>query len=334
MPKLSCALVLSILLADASLAVDPAATRAPVAAAAAAQHAAVTRPASQLRVMSFNLRVPFRLDGFNYWEHRKQELVQTICQFQPDLLGTQECVNAQAWYLFENLPNYGFHGVGRDDGNTKGEMTAIFFRADKFRKLAGGHFWLSEEPHEVGSKGWDAWWRRMCSWVRLESIADGRQFVFFNAHFDSNGDDARYHSAVLLRRKIDEIAGGLPAVVSGDFNCGEGSKPYNTLIAGPTLREERLIDTYREAHPRRSEHEGTRHGFDGSTHGERIDWIITTQGFDTAWAGIDHTRFGGRYPSDHFPVTAILRWNAAEAAARAASVRDRAASAARPTTGG
>ena len=32
----------------------------------------------------------------------------------------------------------------------------MFYRSDKFEKLAGGHFWLSERPSKPGSRGWGA----------------------------------------------------------------------------------------------------------------------------------------------------------------------------------
>ena len=41
--------------------------------------------------------------------------------------------------------------------------------------------------------------------------------------------------------------------------------------------------------------------------GERIDWIMTTDNFTTVSAAIDRTHYGGKYPSDHFPVTAVIR---------------------------
>ena len=45
-------------------------------------------------------------------------------------------------------------GVGRDDGQEKGEMTALYFKRERFQKLESGHFWLSETPDIPGSKNW------------------------------------------------------------------------------------------------------------------------------------------------------------------------------------
>ena len=41
--------------------------------------------------------------------------------------------------------------------------------------------------------------------------------------------------------------------------------------------------------------------------GKRIDWVLFNRRLDALEAGIDRRDFDGRYPSDHFPVTATLR---------------------------
>ena len=70
-------------------------------------------------------------------------------------------------YLQEKLPAYECLGVGRDDGAEQGEMMALYYRRDRFEKIDGGHFWLSETPDTVGSKSWDSSLPRMVTWVKL-----------------------------------------------------------------------------------------------------------------------------------------------------------------------
>jgi endonuclease/exonuclease/phosphatase family metal-dependent hydrolase len=69
-----------------------------------------------------------------------------------------------------------------------------------------------------------------------------------------------------------------------------------------------VTDAYRAAHPRRVDAEGTYHGFRGEVSGARIDWILHSTHFETVSSTIDRTEEGGRWPSDHFPVSAVLRW--------------------------
>src|SRR5262245_19804333 len=78
--------------------------------------------ADPIRVMTFNIRYGTANDGENHWEKRKEFLVETIQEFKPDLLGIQETLGFQRDYLPEKLPGYGVLGVGREDGQEKGEM--------------------------------------------------------------------------------------------------------------------------------------------------------------------------------------------------------------------
>lgn len=267
-------------------------------------HARGDEPAP-LRVLSFNIRYGSADDGDNRWEKRRDLLFATIDAFKPDLLGTQEVLTFQADELRTRFKGYGFVGVGRDDGKVQGEMTPIFFRSDRFEKVGEGHFWLSQTPETPGSKSWDSSLPRVASWVRLREKASKRELYWLNTHFDHRGEQARLESAKLVRQRLQALPGELPVIVTGDFNSAEASEPYQALVGS---ERPKLIDTYRAAHPTRAMDEGTAHGFTGSRTGARIDWVLHTPHFATTAAGINHTNQDGRYPSDHFPVCAVLKW--------------------------
>ena len=271
-------------------------------------HVALPTKSPDVRVMSFNIRREIFIDALNHWQFRKGLLVETIRNFNPDLLGTQEALAEQSDYLREQLVGYDFVGAGRSDGKRGGEMCGVFFRKSRFEKLDAGHFWLSETPGKPGSKSWGTSFTRMCTWVKLRDRTSRDVLCLFNTHFDHRGRRAREESAVLLRRKIEQIAGPLPVIITGDFNTTDDTAPYQTLIAGTRRGDQRFTDTYRAAN-RTSDTsaDGTRHDFWGGRGGPRIDWIVTSSEFKTISAAIDHTKEGGRYPSDHFPVTAVVR---------------------------
>jgi endonuclease/exonuclease/phosphatase family metal-dependent hydrolase len=67
-----------------------------------------------------------------------------------------------------------------------------------------------------------------------------------------------------------------------------------------------LLDAYRVIHPRSTPEEGTFNGWRGQTTGSRIDWIFASPTLKAKEASIETWSEGGRYPSDHFPVTAVL----------------------------
>lgn len=265
---------------------------------------------AELKVMSFNIRYGSAGDGDNAWEHRKEFLVETIESFSPDLLGTQETLGFQRDVLATLLPNYTPFAAGRDDGGEQGEMMAVFYRTDRFEVIDRGHFWLSETPDQPGSTSWDSSLPRMVTWLKLRDLQtpDAPPIAFFNTHFDHRGEVARLESARLLRRMIASLAPNARVVVTGDFNCGEGSPPYQAFFVDDSGTGPRLIDTYRAAHPDRGPEEGTYSGFrSDATRGPRIDWIACSTDWEIDAASIDRTSRNGQTPSDHFPVTAILR---------------------------
>ncbi|MEX2119685.1 MAG: endonuclease/exonuclease/phosphatase family protein [Pirellulales bacterium] len=264
----------------------------------------------ELRVMSFNIRYGTAADGANHWDERKQFLVDTISRFDPDLLGTQETLGFQRDYLARQLPQYEVLGVGRDDGRDAGEMMALYYKAERFEHLDAGHFWLSETPDQPGSRSWDSSLPRMVTWVKLghRDNATASPLLFFNTHFDHLGVEARLQSARLLRAQLAAIGDGCSLVVTGDFNTPEASPPYCALFDDADDRPSPLVDTYRLVHPVREADEGTFSGFRAAaTAGPRIDWIGVSREWQVLEAGIDRTQQDGRTPSDHYPVTSLLR---------------------------
>lgn len=255
---------------------------------------------AELRVMSFNIRYGTAKDGDNVWGNRRDLVVDTIRAFDPDLLGTQETLPFQADYLMAKLPGYTKIGWSRD-ASENGEQCAIFVRTDRFQVAESGQFWLSENPDKKYSKSWDSSLPRVLTWVILRDKQDpGDEFVFANTHFDHRGKKARIESAHLIQRRAAELS-GTPVILTGDFNCPERSEPWQAITASNLLR-----DTYRVAHSRNIDDEGTFNGFAGRTKGARIDWVMVTEDFKVESAAIDRTNREGRYPSDHFPVTTVL----------------------------
>lgn len=261
--------------------------------------------------MSFNVLNAHAGHYTGRWDDRKGPVAMAIWAFGPDLLGAQEVQRKQADFLRGRLREYEFLSPGRDDGVLAGQSVAIFYRAGRFELVDRGHFWLSKTPDEPGSRDWGSMAPRMCNWVRLADLRHERrrQLVFFNAHFCPLSRWARFQSGRTLRDRIAALAGSDSAIVAGDFNANAHRKLYHAVLAGPGGEGLVLEDAYRLAHPVRKRGEGTWHGR-GLRLGRRLDWILHTPDFEVLDAAIDQAKRNGRYPSDHFPVTATLRWQA------------------------
>jgi endonuclease/exonuclease/phosphatase family metal-dependent hydrolase len=259
-----------------------------------------------LRVMTFNIRYGTANDGQNSWPNRQELLLATIRKFDPDLLGTQEVLAMQVDFLAENLKEYAVVGVGRDDGKRRGEFSTVLYKTKRFEPVDSGTFWLSETPDKPGSKSWDSSLPRVATWVKLrDRLNADRELVFLNTHWDHRGDRARTESGRIIREWLTEHAAGLPAIVTGDLNVAENHAGVRALLSSDG-GSPALVDAYRQVHREAAAEEGTFHGFSGRRGGRRIDHIVTTPDWTAAEATIDYTNNGGRYPSDHYPVTAVL----------------------------
>jgi endonuclease/exonuclease/phosphatase family metal-dependent hydrolase len=267
---------------------------------------AVAGRAAPFRVMSFNVRLASAQDGENAWDKRRELFFETIEKFQPDLIGFQEVLAVQYDAIAERMKDHAFSGVARDDGRRKGEWSSIGYRKDRFTVVASGTFWLSEQPTVPGSKSWDAALTRICSWARLRETATGREFVYANTHFDHRGVVARREAARVLSEQLNPIAAGVPAILTGDFNITEDNPAYAALVRPARPEWIHWIDSYRALHPQRRPDEASFNGFKGTVEGSRIDFIFHTAHFTATAAAIDRSSRDGRYPSDHYPVTAVL----------------------------
>ena len=263
-----------------------------------------------LRAMSFNIRLGVAKDGENHWDKRKDFVVETIVNYKPDFVGTQETWDFQAAYLNEKLSGYTYAGRSRQQDG-KGEHCGIFFRTSRFDKLVEGHFWLSENPDEPGSKSWDSSLPRMVTWLKLWDRTNEQAFFVINTHFDHRGKTARTESAKLIRNFVSELPAGSQVVITGDFNAGVTSDPYDALFGedhtSSIIKQSPVVDTFDAKNPKPGEGNGTFNGFKGTQNGDRIDWIATSRNVEVVAAKIDRTSFEGKFPSDHFPVTAEVR---------------------------
>jgi endonuclease/exonuclease/phosphatase family metal-dependent hydrolase len=263
-----------------------------------------------LRVVSFNVRTSGAKDGENAWAKRRDIFFAEVARLAPDLIGFQEVREDQHDAIVERMPGHAFVGVARDDGKRKGEWSMIGFRRERFENLGGGDFWLSETPEIAGSKSWDAALTRICTWVRLRDRVTQRTFLYANTHFDHKGVIAREKAAGVIAARVRELARDEPLILTGDFNVNEDTKAY-AVIAKPAADGGAawLIDSYREVHPQRQPEEASFHAFKGTRIGSRIDFIFHSRELKAVTATIERdVSPDGRYPSDHYPVTAVLEW--------------------------
>ena len=254
-----------------------------------------------VQVMSFNIRYGTAEDGDNSWNFRKAFLFQLIRDRSPHILGLQEALRLQLDEIRSALPQFREAGRGREDGHAKGEYAAILFDTTCFFLLQEGTFWFSDTPDIPGSVSWGNKITRICTWATLRNKVDSRSIDVYNVHLDHESQSSRVRSARALLDTIRSRSSQRPVLIMGDFNAGE-SNPAVMLV-----KEAGFSDTFRAIHPGDSL-VGTYHAFNGLRHGEKIDYILVDANASVIDASILRDERLGRYPSDHFPVTAAIEF--------------------------
>jgi endonuclease/exonuclease/phosphatase family metal-dependent hydrolase len=192
-----------------------------------------------IALMSYNLRFDNPNDGVNVWDNRKEHVAALIRFYRPDFFGQQEGLIHQVEYLDDELEDYDWIGVGRDDGDRAGELSSLHYNSTRYELIedTGQTIWLSETPDEP-SQSWDAALPRILTFGKFRDKSSGREFYVFNTHFDHRGQTAREESARIIKRKIEELATDGNYFVLGDFNVMEDNPVYEILTTGnPPLRD-------------------------------------------------------------------------------------------------
>lgn len=230
-------------------------------------------PLTHVNWATFNIRYDNPDDLQNNWQYRKDSVAQFIHAHDLDVVGMQEVLHGQMEDLKERLPEYDAVGVGRDDGKEAGEYAPLFFKKDRFEVLDSNTFWLSQYPDSVGFIGWDGACTRIATWAKLKDKKSNKIFMAVNTHFDHVGVEARREGALLIIKRIKEIVGDRPAVLTGDFNVNDQSEAYRTL----TTNEFILKDAFKES-PQKKGTTYTFHDFGRIADGdcEKIDFIFVT----------------------------------------------------------
>ena len=281
-----------------------------------------------VRILTYNIRLLTNNDtGSSNWSERKEFLADTMRDESADLLCVQEAFREQLDFIGTRVAGYTEVGVGREDGDSKGEYSAILYKTHRFELIDSGTFWLSDEPDVPNSMTWGNNVTRICTWARLEERESGRRLDVFNTHFDHQSEEARRRAMALIATRIDARPGPKGHVIlAGDFNADESSWAFRYITGAedvealpdyvPSPQDDPisprapviLRDTFRAIHPEASS-VGTFHGFSGKSRGGKIDHIFVEQsGNRVLKADIWRVNRDGWFPSDHFPVRATVRF--------------------------
>ncbi|MCI9414216.1 MAG: endonuclease/exonuclease/phosphatase family protein [Clostridiales bacterium] len=261
---------------------------------------------SAIKVASFNLKHDFVFSRANSWRYRRDAVSRIIRESGAAIVGVQEMMPDMKADIVSRLEEYSVFGLGRTK-RLQNEQSAILLRNEGTDLTFSSTFWLSKHPDKSGSRAYFALFPRICTVCEVYVEALGQKIRVFNTHFDHICAPARTLSVRTILEYIHQLneVERLPVILMGDLNAGPNSKAIRIL-------SENLHD-YGDIHltnlytlPCAKAITSTFHGFRGRGRRRPIDYIFISDEFQVRDAYVDTTRTDGRFPSDHYPLVAVL----------------------------
>lgn len=176
---------------------------------------------TDIRIMSWN--VLFQVGSGSPIPGRDGRVCATILAFQPDVIGLQEAT--PAWYTALES------GIGLQYGfvykkNTRGgnNYSGIAYNKETVKVVKQDMLFFSRGNSDK---------MRVACWAMFERLADGKQFIVVNTHWDPGDAGAvRLVQAKEEANLINALTAvhKVPVFATGDFNCREDSDSFKTFM--------------------------------------------------------------------------------------------------------
>ena len=269
---------------------------------------ATAATAPPLRVMTFNIRYDNPADGVNAWPNRKDWVAALVRFHGADVVGVQEALAHMLTDLDARLPGFARVGVGRTDGRTKGEFSAILYRTDRLALARQRHVLALTDAADGGQQGVG---RRHRARGDVGAVPRSPHRVQPSAPEHALRPHGRAGAPGERAAHPPAAGGRSPA------NCRSWSRatstPMPSSVAYRTLTRDTiagavapLADAFATS---RTGHYGptsTWTAFRAIEPGRRIDYILVSAPVTVLTHGILPDIWDGRFPSDHLPVLASV----------------------------
>ena len=272
---------------------------------------------ADLRVMTYNIAGTSK--GY---DDRKDKMIQVILDYLPDVVGFQEA-NAQTHndvLKCEEISEYYAMNKKTHNGNSPVNYTPILYLKSKYKQLEAGVEWNNSRYTGTNTKS--------TSWMVLERISDGKQFMVINIHGSLWSEDYKLPSGEThatmkekaavewkednmrqMLAKIEELKAKYPGIsvfTTGDYNYNKTHSAYQIM------KSSGLGSAQEDATVSKTTSHGSYHSTVGSmpaANGLAIDHIffspetVTVLKHGIGYRAIDIQS------SDHCPVYADIKFN-------------------------
>ena len=241
------------------------------------------------------------------WDRRKEPLDLAFKDVAADVIGFQEMesfargsggdTNLTLNWLLQNNPDYSAAAVG--DPAKFPSTQPILYRTERLENIDQGWFFFSDTPDVIYARTFNGSYPAFASWAQFRDKANGALFRVINIHTDYGSLSNRIKSVELVAQRMAPwIADNETLFVIGDLNARIGDTVVDILadtgvtfapVQGATFHFNRGLNLF-----------------------GAIDHIGTI-GAATLVGDpvVIRQKYGGEWPTDHYPVLADFRLEAA-----------------------
>ena len=259
----------------------------------------------EMKVVTYNLMCvwdhPKNIRGLTY---RAGLVYSKIKKENPDIIGFQEVIAPQLEYLEHMFPEYLFIGQGRN-ADMMGEGLYIAIKKSVFMLCGMDVFWISPEPYVPATRFEEqSPYPRICVDILVRHKESGKMLRIYDVHLDHEETDAKAKGMKVVLDKISEDMQKIPAevILLGDFN----EQPYGPAITYINeYKDIKLVDIT-------SSIPVSAHDYKENVTDHKIDYIFTSESLakEADQVKIWDENSHGIFLSDHYPISAIIRFDA------------------------
>lgn len=264
------------------------------------------------KVISFNVKRDMKISKKNKWNERKELAAKLIKESGASIIGVQELLpEMKSDFSYILKDDYTIIGEGRYGGNkpNNDEHSDIILNNSNVEVLSHKTFWLSKNPEKQSSRGTFAIFPRICTVAEVYMKNIDTKIRVYNTHFDHISGLARNLGVRIILENMNRYNNiePMPTILMGDLNAKPQSRPVKILRNNiHPYKSIHLTDVY--TYYSKEKLCNTFHNFKGIKNSKKkpIDYMFVSDDFEIKESYIDTENFNGKYPSDHFPLIAIL----------------------------
>ena len=180
-----------------------------------------------IKVLSFNIGFEKADDSTTIWNSKISTLERFFKRNNFDIIGLQDVSEEQFTELQNILLNYSYFGTRITDYNA-GKCSPVFYDKNNFTLLTKSQFWLPELSDTII---WKDNMQYIVNWGKLIFNKTGHMIYVFNTRFMDEDKLLQEKSVSFLLKRVYEIAGNAPVIITGDFNFESNERAYEIMTS-------------------------------------------------------------------------------------------------------